>query len=287
MKFLLGVTIFISLILAVNFSVAPSVTQNDTKKVSEEKQTEPELLQIYDIDEGYLWVPYVKNVKHHNYDWKNLRYENGYLKYEDSKYISKLGIDVSYYQGEIEWNKVKQAGIEFVIIRLGYRGYGNGRLVVDSNFHKYIQGAIEAGLEIGVYFFSQAVNEQEAIEEAEFVLSNVQQYNIAYPVCFDTEKIKNDTYRAENLSINERTNITIVFCKKIEEAGYVPMIYANAKWLTTALDLQKLQEYKVWYADYQEAPIYPYNFTMWQYTETGKVDGIKTNADINLYFKEK
>lgn len=265
MKYLIGIITFISIILAINISDAPN---EQVKDVNEEIKLEPEQLQIYDIDEGYLWVPYVKNVRHHMYNWENLKQENGYLKYEDDKYISKLGIDVSYYQNEIEWEKVKQAGIEFVIVRLGYRGYGNGRLVVDKNFHKYMQEAINAGIDVGVYFFSQAINEQEAVEEADFVINNVKEYNITYPICFDTEKIKNDTSRTENLSIDERTNIAVAFCNRIDNAGYTPMIYANAKWLTTALDLHKLQQYEVWYADYQEAPIYPYDFNMWQYTET-------------------
>lgn len=270
MKYLAGILIFISLILAINISVAPNCIDGQEKDTNQEIKQEPEQLRIYDIEDGYLWVPYVKNIKHHTYNWNNLKQENGYLKYEDDKYVSKVGIDVSYYQGEIEWEKVKQAGVEFVIIRLGYRGYGNGKLVVDKNFHKYIQEAINVGIDVGVYFFSQAINEQEAIEEADFVINNIQKYDIAYPVCFDTEKIKNDISRAENLSINERTNVTVAFCEKIKNAGYVPMIYANAKWLTTVLDLHKLQQYKIWYADYQAEPIYPYDFTMWQYTEERK-----------------
>lgn len=266
MKLLVGILILVSIICAVNISVAPDNTineQNDLKEL-----IEPDSLQIYDIEEGYIWVPYVKGVKHHSYNWDKLKMENGYLKYEDDEYISKLGIDVSHYQGNIEWKKVKETGIEFVMIRLGYRGYKNGRLVVDSNFYEYVKGAMSEGIEVGVYFFSQAINEQEAIEEAEFVMNNIKEYGIKYPICFDTEKIKNDTSRAENLSVEERTNITVAFCEKIKNEGYTPMIYANAKWLTTSLDLHKLQQYEIWYADYQEKPIYPYNFSMWQYTET-------------------
>lgn len=272
-KFATAIAVFVLVVFAINTTDVPNIIENDEQQIKQEqniKLEEPENLQIYDIDEGYLWVPYVKNVKHNTYNWDKLKQENGYLKYEDDKYISSLGIDVSYYQGGIDWSKVKQEGMEFVIIRLGYRGYGNGKLVVDNNFHKYIKEAVNAGLEVGVYFFSQAVNEQEAIEEAEFVINNIKDYEITYPVCFDTEKIKNDTSRTENLSADERTNITITFCERIKEAKYTPMIYANAKWLTTALDLHKLQQYKIWYADYQEKPIYPYDFSMWQYTETRK-----------------
>ena len=277
MKLLVGIIIFISLICAISISVAPNIKnmkdvpniiENGEQNISQEQNNEPELLQIYDIEEGYIWVPYVKNIEHNSYNWDKLKIENGYLKYEDEKYISKLGIDVSHYQGNVEWKKVKEAGIEFVIIRLGYRGYGNGKLMIDKKFHEFVKGAIQEEIGVGAYFFSQAINEQEAIEEAQFVLDNIREYNITYPVCFDTEKIKNDTSRTEQLSTEERTNIAVTFCEKINEYGYVPMVYANAKWLTTSLDLHKLQQYQIWYADYQEKPIYPYNFTMWQYTET-------------------
>ncbi len=282
MRIIVGILTFILFIFMIKVEYAPeqNIAFVQTKK-------EPDKLQIYDIDEGYLWVDYIKNIKHHKYIWSNLKQENGYLKYEDENYTSIAGVDVSYYQGEIDWNKVKQTEIEFAILRLGYRGYGNGKLVVDKNYYEYLEGATNAGLQIGIYFFSQAINEQEAVEEAEFVINNLQNYKISYPICFDTEKIKNDTSRAENLTVEERTNIAKAFCNKIEEAGYETAIYANAKWLTTALNLKDLQQYKIWYADYQENPIYPYEFAMWQYTQTGTVQGINTNVDINLYFKEK
>ena len=138
---------------------------------------------IYDIEDGYIEVDYNPNLPHHSYDWSNLENINGYKYYkaEDGR-ISTFGIDVSKYQGEINWDLVKGSGVEFVIIRMGYRGYGNGQLVVDEMFHENISAALNAGLGVGVYIFSQAISEEEAIEEAEFVVQNIREYEITYPV---------------------------------------------------------------------------------------------------------
>lgn len=263
----------------------PMPVKNETiEKVEEETE-----IQIYDIEEGYLTVPAVKGAKKHSYNWDNLKLNGNYKYYEDENYITHIGIDVSTYQGEIDWEKVKESGIEFVIIRLGFRGYGaSGKLALDDGFEKYIQEASKAGLKIGIYFFSQAINEKEAIEEAEFVLENIKKEKISYPICYDLEKIKYvDTARANHLTKEERTKNVLAFCNRIQQDGYETMLYANSKWLTTELELEKLNDISIWYADYQEKPLYPYHFKMWQYTETGKVDGIKGNVDLNLYFEEK
>ncbi len=269
--------------------------------VKEKKQSEPvpapaqeknvevqeqQILTIYDVEDGYMQVPYLHNISNHTYDWNNLHEKNGLKYYIDGEgNVSKAGIDVSYFQDNVEWEKVKSAGIDFVMLRMGFRGYSEeGNLVVDEKFHQYIQGAQAAGLDTGVYFFSQAVNEEEARAEAEFVHQECAGYDLSYPVVFDIEKIKGDTGRTDELKPEVLTDITIVFCEKIKEYGYKPMIYANAKWLTTKLQLERLEEYDVWYADYQESPLYPYKFKMWQYTETGQIDGIEGNVDINIWF---
>lgn len=245
-----------------------------------------ELLMIYDIEDGYMQVPYLTNVSKHSYDWNNIREQNGFKYYVDEEgNTSRVGIDVSYFQNNIDWEKVKNSGIDFVMLRLGFRGYsGEGKLVVDEKFHQYMKEAQAAGLDTGVYFFSQAITEEEAREEAEFVYQQCKDYELACPVVFDTEKIKGDVARTDDLQPEQLTNITIAFCEKIKEYGYEPMIYANAKWLTTKLQLERLSDYSVWYADYQENPLYPYTFEMWQYTESGQVDGIEGNVDINIWF---
>lgn len=242
---------------------------------------------IYDIEDGYIEVDYNPNLPHHSYDWSNLENINGYKYYkaEDGR-ISTFGIDVSKYQGEINWDLVKGSGVEFVIIRMGYRGYGNGQLVVDEMFHENISAALNAGLGVGVYIFSQAISEEEAIEEAEFVVQNIRDYEITYPVVFDTEEIKYDDARTDDLSIDKLTDITIAFCEKLKQLGHEPYIYANGKWLTTKLNLELLTEYNLWYADYQERPLYPYEFKMWQYSEKGTIPGIKGPVDLNIFFND-
>lgn len=250
-------------------------------------------MEIYDIDDGYMNVPYDPGLPHHAYEWEKLRTEKqtGFLNYEDKAYAGqKTGIDVSKFQGNIDWEKVKESGIDFVMIRMGYRGYSNGKLMLDEKFEQNIKGAADAGIKTGVYFFSQAVNAEEAEEEAEFVLKHIRDYEITYPVTFDTEKIKFDEFRADGLTPEALTEITKTFCSIVKEAGYRPMIYANSQWLTTKLNLEELTEYDIWYADYEytdhgNTPRYPYRFAMWQYSNQGRIDGIEGLVDLNLFFE--
>lgn len=219
------------------------------------------------------------------YDYDRISEKDGYKIYQDTEgnISSKTGIDVSKYQPEIDWNLVQASGIEFVMVRLGYRGYGEeGRLVEDECFRSHVEGALKAGLPVGVYFFSQAVDKEETLEEVQFVLERIRDYDITYPVVFDTEEIKNDTARTDNLPGEQFTENCITFCDAIEEAGYDSMIYANMKWLAFTLDIEALKDYDIWYADYEELPQNPYAFAMWQYTEEGEVPGIPGNVDINL-----
>lgn len=224
------------------------------------------------------------------YDYKNLKDQDGIKKYsdQDNGIVSKLGIDISEFQGEIDWQQVEDFGVEFVIIRLGYRAYGeNGELVLDAGFEQNVQGAIEAGLEVGVYFFSQAVSDAEAKEEAEYVLEQIKPYKIEGPIVFDTEEIKNGEARTDINTVEQYTSNCVNFCETVKASGYEPMIYANMKWMAFSLDLEQLTEYPFWYADYHEEPQCPYHFEMWQYTETGVIPGIESNVNINLWFVEK
>ncbi|MBR2785985.1 MAG: glycoside hydrolase family 25 protein [Clostridia bacterium] len=255
----------------------------------EETLVTPEEIQIYDIEEGYLTVPYNKDAQKHEYNWdKYLKNNSGFYRYEDDKYKSRIGIDVSAYQGNIDWKKVKDAGVEFAILRLGYRGYGDaGNIVLDKKFEENYVNAKNEGIDIGVYFFSQAISIDEVKEEASFVLENLKGKNINCPVVFDLEKIKNDVARTDNLTIDEITNITLEFCKIIEENGYEASIYGNAKTFTTKMELELFNNYNKWYADYQEKPLYIYDFNIWQYTENGKINGISGNVDIDIQFVKK
>lgn len=209
--------------------------------------------------------------------------ENGIRTYEPSgEDISLLGIDVSSYQGIINWKKVKAAGVDYAIIRLGYRGYGTGDIRLDDRYEANMTGAISADIPVGVYFYSQAITVEEAEEEAQFVLNKLAGFNITYPVVFDMEEVDDEDARTNPLTQAERTDITIAFCEKIKAAGYTPMVYGNIRWMIMHLDLARLEGYDKWFAQYFKQPFFPYDFSMWQYTSRGTIDGIPHTVDLNL-----
>jgi GH25 family lysozyme M1 (1,4-beta-N-acetylmuramidase) len=214
--------------------------------------------------------------------------ENGQTGYEDDTYTSRQGIDVSHHQGEIDWEKVKAAGIDFAILRIGYRGYGQeGTLNLDQEFNRNIENAQAAGIDVGVYFFAQAINEDEAREEADFVLQNLEGYELQLPVVYDPESILDDDARTDDVSGEQFTKNTIAFCEKIKEAGYTPMIYSNMLWEAFEFDMEQLTMYPFWYADYEALPQTPYTYEMWQYSESGQVDGIDEAVDLDVQFLKK
>jgi len=216
------------------------------------------------------------NVPECKYDWSRLNTEdpnNWIYTDENGVRASIRGIDVSKYQGKIDWKQVAASGVEFAIIRMGYRGMNEGTLEFDPYFETNMRGASEAGLKVGVYFFSQAVNTEEAIEEANFVSGALSRYDLDYPVIFDTEKVTTFKARANDLSRDERTDICIAFCDRIAKNGYMPMIYANTKYMIMGIDLARLEKYDKWYAIYSSAITFPYDFQMLQYSESGIGDG--------------
>ncbi len=197
---------------------------------------------------------------------------------------ARAGIDVSKYQGEIDWDKVKNSGVEFVIIRAGYRGSVSGSLVEDPYFKENIRGAKAAGLDVGVYFFTQAVNEVEAVEEASAVLSLVEEYELDYPIFIDTEGAGGNG-RADGLNKEMRTLVCDAFCRTVENAGYRGGIYASRNWYNNNLDMNRLDNYYIWLAEYREAPSYQGYYAMWQYTSKGRIDGIEGNVDLNISYE--
>lgn len=193
-----------------------------------------------------------------------------------------LGIDVSKYQTEIDWKTVKNSGISYVIIRCGYRGYSTGVLVQDPMFEKHISGATSAGLKVGIYFFSQAINEKEAVEEASMAVALARKYSVTYPIFIDTEAVSGG--RANSLDGATRTAVCKAFCETVKSAGYTPGVYANKTWLEEKVNMNELSDYKVWLAQYASKPSYSGKYDMWQYTETGKVTGVKGNVDMNISY---
>lgn len=202
-------------------------------------------------------------------------------------------IDVSDFQSAIDWKKVKAAGVKGVIIKCGYRGAGDGKLKIDSMFENHVKGAHKAGLKIGVYFFTQALTAAEGREEAAYTLNLIKKAGIplAYPICIDTEDVfykekgKKKAGRANSLTKAKRTTAVKGFCGEIKAQGYDPMIYASTSWLNNKLDMSKLP-FKVWCAQYNSVCEYKGSYIMWQYTSTGKINGVKGNVDMNHCYME-
>lgn len=210
--------------------------------------------------------------------------DNGFMAYHNKgKTISTVGIDVSYVQGDIDWQAVKAAGVDFAIIRCGGRGYGDkGILYSDEKFRQNAQGAIDAGIEIGVYFYSQAITVEEAKEEAEYTLELIKDFDIRYPVAFDWEHYEYDDARTDNLDRTTLTNIAREYCDLIKKAGYIPVIYANRSLLYYEYDLAKLADIELWLASYENIPDFYYDFGMWQYSMEGTINGIEGTVDLNI-----
>ena len=192
-----------------------------------------------------------------------------------------LGIDVSKWNGNIDWKAVKNSGVSYVIIRCGYRGSSQGMLIEDPKFAKNIQGATDAGLKVGVYFFSQAIDEIEAVYEASFVLEKIKGYKISYPIFLDVEPSGG---RGDKIDKATRTAVCKAFCKTIQNAGYTAGVYANRNWLEEMLDPSQLGEYKIWLAQYAKEPTYKGRYDMWQYKSTGTIAGISGNVDMNISY---
>ena len=221
------------------------------------------------------------------YDWDRLNTEdsNNWIYYDENGAPASIrGVDVSKYQGRIDWKKVADSGVEFAIIRLGYRGMNEGTLELDPYFEYNMKGATEAGIKTGVYFFSQAITKEEAEEEANFVIGAVSKYDITYPIIFDTERVTTYDARANKLGYSERTDMCIAFCEQIAKEGYTPMIYANTKYMIMGIDLERLEKYDKWYAVYSDNITFPYNFHMLQYSESGTIPGITGKVDLDISF---
>lgn len=196
-----------------------------------------------------------------------------------------FGIDVSKWNKTIDWKKVKDAGVEFAIIRLGYRGSSTGALVEDPYFKKNMEGALDAGVRVGVYFFTQAVTSVEAVEEASMVLALCKDYKVSFPMYIDTEGAGGNG-RADKLSVDERTQVVKAFCETIENEGHTAGVYASKHWFENRLHDEQLKPYQIWLAQYSREATYDGEYGMWQYTSAGKIDGINTLVDFNVSYMD-
>lgn len=255
--------------------------------VQEDPSTDGKHTLIKNSDGTEEWVLISPYLTKNTYDFTNMSETANLRKYTDNgKKISYVGVDISKHNGTVNFRSMKAAGIDYVMIRLGARGYSTGQLSLDDNFVENIEDAIDAGLDIGIYFYSQAVTLEEATQEVNFVVQNLTPYkeHINYPVAFDMESVPNDKARIDGLSREDKTAISAAFLSGIQAAGYIPMLYGNKEWLIKNIDLAQLQNYDVWLSEDEDIPDYPYQYTMWQYTTTGVLNGITGDANLNLCF---
>lgn len=209
--------------------------------------------------------------------------EKGRVTYEKEGRRARTGVDVSTYQKEIDWRAVAADGIDFAILRLGYRGYTEGGLFLDQTFETNLRGALDAGLDVGVYFFSQAITPEEAEAEAAYILNAIEGYEITGPIAFDWEPIApGNNARTDGLDNDVLTQCAAAFCEKIRGAGYTPAIYFNQSLGYLRYDLRELTDYDLWLAEYDVKPDFYYHFDLWQYTHTGQVAGIEGDVDLDL-----
>ncbi len=265
--------------------------KNERDQADDEEEDDDEddvtSIQVKHADGTKEWVEVNEDIPKNKYDYKNLTYDKPLMNYrEDGKLVSKCGVDISANQGEVDFSKLKSAGCDFVMIKVGARGYSSGRIVTDANLEDNLKAAKKAGLDIGVYFCSQALNKSEAREEADELMDAISGYSIKYPIAFVMENVDDDMARIEALEQTDRTQIAKAFLNRVEDAGYTPMIYGDKEWLLTMVDMEELQDYEVWFAQDSDEPEYPYEFGMWQYDSDASIKGIQGDAAMSISFKD-
>lgn len=262
--------------------------EHSVKYYSYMPEDEPKVENVYpyyDVGMNQRYLMLDKSIKQNNYVWVS---DEGVMsKTAPKNFKMSYGIDISKHNGDIDFKKVKDAGFQFVFVRIAYRGYGKaGNLKEDEMYRINLKNAKEAGLKVGAYVFSQAINEKEAVEEANFAADLLKGYSLELPVVYDPETIKGDVARTDNITGEQFTKNAISFCEEIEKRGFTPAIYSNLVWEDYYYDLSKLKKYDIWYADYSKVPQTPYDFKYWQFSEVGIVDGIKGSVDLNVMFEE-
>ena len=245
--------------------------------------------QVYIYDGfDWIWMTPLEGVPANELTEDLFSSNGGRIEYTGSDYDVLRGVDVSEHQLDIDWKQVAASGVDYAYIRVGWRGYTEGGLFEDAYFERNIQGALDAGLHVGVYMFSQAVTVQEAIEEADFVLERIGKYNVTLPVVFDWEKIEAAEARSHGLTMELRTDCARAFCETVKSAGYVPCVYFNRNLGYYGYDLTRLTDYEFWFSLPESGfPNFYYACDMWQYSFTETVPGIAEPTDMNLWFIAK
>jgi len=235
---------------------------------------------------GMVWITPLEGVDVNPFGDNDFERRDGVITYTGDEFDVRRGVDVSEHQHDIDWYQVAQSGVDFAFIRVGYRGYTRGGLVEDAYFKANIEGALANGIDVGVYIYSQAINVQEALEEAQFVMERIAPYNITLPVVFDWE-IDNDEARTAKLENDILNQCAIAFCESVKQAGYEPCVYFNRSFGYYRFDLSVLDDYAFWVAVPGEFPDFYYAGEFWQYSFTEYVPGISTECDMNMWFVPK
>ena len=221
-----------------------------------------------------------------SYDTDSFRIDNGFMAYfdEDGNKISHLGCDLSYHNDDVDWDELKASGCEFVFLRIGYRGYTEGGLVEDEKFEEYAAEAQRVGLNLGVYFFTQATSVEEAEEEADYVLEILDGMELQYPIAYDSEYVNDSSARTNQTEISDelRSQMCIAFCERVKEKGYYPIIYASENWMRRNMDLKMLTDYEFWAPQYLDENDFLFDFSIWQYTEEGSIPGVQGLVDLDI-----
>ena len=257
--------------------------------LSKKEPEDPHKGQVYIYDGfDWIWMTPLEGVPANELTEEFFSSSSGRIEYKGSDYDVLRGVDVSEHQLDIDWKQVAASGVDYAYIRVGWRGYTEGGLFEDVYFERNIQGALDAGLHVGVYMFSQAVTVQEAIEEADFVLERIGKYNVTLPVVFDWEKIEAAEARSHGLTMELRTDCARAFCETVKSAGYVPCVYFNRNLGYYGYDLTRLTDYEFWFSLPESGfPNFYYACDMWQYSFTETVPGIAEPTDMNLWFIAK
>lgn len=257
--------------------------------LSKKEPEDPHKGQVYIYDGfDWIWMTPLEGVPANELTEESFSSNDGRIEYTGTDYDVLRGVDVSEHQLDIDWKQVAASGVDYAYVRVGWRGYTEGGLFEDAYFERNIQGALDAGLHVGVYMFSQAVTVQEAIEEADFVLERIGKYNVTLPVVFDWEKIEAAEARSHGLTMELRTDCARAFCETVKSAGYVPCVYFNRNLGYYGYDLTRLTDYEFWFSLPESGfPNFYYACDMWQYSFTETVPGIAEPTDMNLWFIAK
>jgi len=276
-------TIIIALLIAIIVGVIGKIIK------ANKPEPDPHAGQVYLYDGfDWVWMTPLEGVPVNELTEEKFSSASGQIEFIGEGYDVERGIDVSEHQQYIDWNSVARSGIDYAYIRIGWRGYTEGGLYQDAYFESNIREATKAGLDVGVYMFSQAITVQEAIEEANFVLERIAGYNVTMPVVFDWEKVEDTSARTANLSMQTRTDCAVAFCETVKNAGYVPCVYFNRNIGYYGFDLTRLTDYDFWFSlPEQGFPNFYYACDMWQYSFTETVPGIEGPTDMNLRFIAK